>query len=411
MTTSPTYGTKSSRRRTLPMHPVVSANSFRGARQPASNISVLDAGSVTFCTSGRYGLAKAFEISGLKQDDEVLVPAYHCPAMTAALIWLGATPIFYKLHDDLSIDLEDLRSKLSPAVKSLLAVHYFGFMQDLSSVRKLCDEYEIVLIEDCAHCFFGFHEGHNVGAQGDFAIASPMKFFPIYDGGCVVTKQPFEMRRSRRIGLAFELKSLFNILERSYDSGSLPLRWIFAPALLLKRAVWSTLKRHQSSPVCDASSTPAALEGGHGFDSNWRDAPISRASIALIHFVSQQRIVERRRMNYVYILDRVSELHGCHPLYPELPEGCVPYVFPVVVHEDADRVHMQLRTSGVPLLRWEDANVTECAVSQRYSRRLFMLPCHQELDFRELDWIVENLAAALSQWEQPTQGLKQAIHS
>jgi hypothetical protein len=76
-------------------------------------------------------------------------------------------------------------------------VHYFGFHQRLELAQDLCKEEGIVLIEDCAHCFYGDDRGTPIGSRGD--CAAPLKFF-----------------RLRRRVLGFEERS---ILERSPNEG------------------------------------------------------------------------------------------------------------------------------------------------------------------------------------------------
>ena len=89
------------------------------------------------------------------KNDKVLLPAYHCIAMVEPVVWSNATPVFYKINADTSVDLDDIRTRLDSSTKLLLITHYFGFPQDLSKLRIFCDEHHILMLEDCAHAFFG----------------------------------------------------------------------------------------------------------------------------------------------------------------------------------------------------------------------------------------------------------------
>ena len=136
----------------IPTLPILSLQSFavpQGEHVP----SVLDFPLVKFVTSGRVAIALALQQMKIGKDDKVLLPAYHCGAMVEPIIWVGATPVFYKIHRDTSVDLEDVRSRLDSSTKLLLVAHYFGFPQAMAKIRNFCDEHRIFLLEDCAHSF------------------------------------------------------------------------------------------------------------------------------------------------------------------------------------------------------------------------------------------------------------------
>jgi dTDP-4-amino-4,6-dideoxygalactose transaminase len=147
--------------------------------------SVLDAGNVRFVTSGRIAIGLALREMDLKSGDSVLVPAWHSPSMIPPVLWRGARPVFYRLRPDTSVDLADVVGKLDSSTRVLMVTHYFGFPQpEMSTIRAFCDARGIKLLEDCAHCLIGEHQGRPVGAWGDYAVASSMKFLPIYATLC-----------------------------------------------------------------------------------------------------------------------------------------------------------------------------------------------------------------------------------
>jgi len=69
-------------------------------------------------------------------------------------------------------------------------------------------------------------------------------------------------------------------------------------------------------------------------------------------------------------------------------------VFPLVV-TPVDEVFRELKTAGVPILRWEDIDQSVCHVSSRYSRELLQFPCHQDVSDEELTWMIERIRSAL----------------
>ena len=99
--------------------------------------------------AGRYAIAFALMAAGVKRNERVLLPAYHCGSMVEPAVWLGADVEFYRLENDLSLDREHLEGLLQRGAKAVVATRYFGFPLGMDGVRELCDRYGAVLVEDC----------------------------------------------------------------------------------------------------------------------------------------------------------------------------------------------------------------------------------------------------------------------
>jgi dTDP-4-amino-4,6-dideoxygalactose transaminase len=144
-----------------------------------------------FTKSGRVGFSHILKCLFSNSKDKILMPAY-----------IGETdkegsgvfdPIrdnkvlyeFYSMNRDLSINMEDLRPKvISNKYKSLLVIHYFGFVQNnMEELCSLCKENGVILIEDCAHSFSSSYKGRNIGEWGDLSFFSIHKIIATKDGG------------------------------------------------------------------------------------------------------------------------------------------------------------------------------------------------------------------------------------
>lgn len=382
--------------RRVPANPVLSFNFCRGGNS-GSIFSIMDAGNSIWLTSGRDAIAIALKQIGVDPDcHRVLLPAYNCRSMVEAVEWSGAEPLLYRLSPDLSLDLDDVRSKIQGGVKAIIVVHYFGFPQKLGELRKVCDDSGVQLIEDCAHAFYGVFDGAPPGAVGDYAIASLMKFFPIYDGGSLVSKR-HALSDSSLVsgGLRFELKALFNIFERAIHYSRLrPFDRLFSPLFRFKDFVWRRIKEENETWET-ASSGPTAADYGGGFDPLWLNVRISWISKFILHRSSVTRCTEGRRENFQFLSQAFDNVPGCRALFRDLPDGVVPYVFPLYV-DDPDRVFPLLKMQGVPLFRWEDIQAGVCDTSSLYSLHLFQIPCHEDIRVEELRWIRDTVINALS---------------
>lgn len=379
----------------VPKQPVLSWASFSGY-EGEHVASILDVGQAVLVTSGRIAIAIALQQSGLGQGDKVLLPAYHCTSMVEPVIWVGATPLFYRITEDLQADLEDVEAKLDKSAKALLITHYFGFHQDLAKLREFCDARGIFLIEDCAHAFFGEFRGAPLGSYGDYAISSLMKFFPVYDGGCIVSSRhdlshvPLESA-----GFGFEVKAALDVIETAFQYERLKaLKVLVRAPLMLKDLAWRKVKAAALSGKQNKLA-PSSSDGGSGFEPAWLNKRMSAFSRLLVSSTSKAGNVEKRRENYLALLQALNGLHGARPLFPTLPKGVVPYVFPLVVGEP-ERVFPLLKAEGVPVIRfgeflWEGVDESVCPVSADLSRRVFQFPCHQELTTQELNWMITKI--------------------
>lgn len=382
----------------IPLAPVLSAASFLHQNHPPVR-AITDAGTVRLVTSGRVAIALALREMGVVEGDAVLVPAYHCGSMIEPVIWAGATPVFYRVHSDTTVNLQDLAARLTPRTKVLMATNYFGFPQPLELLRQFCDQHGLLLLEDCAHSFLGEYRGRPLGAWGDYAIASSMKFFPIYEGGCLVSPR---LRRDavplRSAGMGFEAKAAINALEDSCAHSRLgPLRLLLAPPMALKSWLWRQIKAR--NPARAHPLAPGSSDGGFSFDPAWLDKRSSLFSRLMLRLVSRRRMGALRRRHYLRLQRELAGLPGCRPLHPQLPDGAYPWVFPLWV-EQPQQAFIALKQAAVPVLRfgeylWPGVTAQVCPNSVALSRHVLQFPCHQELNATELDWMITRIRAVL----------------
>jgi dTDP-4-amino-4,6-dideoxygalactose transaminase len=384
----------------VPLVPVLSGASFRavrGQRLP----SVLDAPHVRLVTSGRIALALALREIGVREGDSVLLPAYHSLSMVPPVLWLKAAPRFYRVDAGARANLADIAALCDASVKALVATHYFGFPQDLAALRALCDARGIALVEDCAHAFFGEHAGKPLGSHGDYAIASSMKFFPMYEGGALVSaRHALDKVALHSAGKGFEAKVALNTLEHSFRYGRLPaIKALLALPMRAKDLLWRRIKARRPAAAASALA-PGSSDSDFSFDPRWLDKRSSLFARLLLERVSSSRIVALRRRNYLRLQQALTGLPGCRPLHAALPDGVCPWLFPLLV-DDAETVFARVRALAVPVVRfadtlWPGVDAARCPDSVRLSRHVLAFPCHQELNEQEFDWMRARLVEVLT---------------
>lgn len=328
----------------------------------------------------------------------VLLPAYHCPSMVIPVVWRGAKPVFYKVNGDTSVDLEDVESKLTKTTRVLVVPHFFGFPQDATRIREFCDQHRLIYLEDCAHAFFGSHADRPLGSFGDYAIASPWKFFPTFDGGILISgRLNMDDVHLNSPGAYFHLKAALNALEYSFEYDRLStLKGLMALPLRAKAYLWRKMKDTQSGAI--SSHTFPVDSDFPLFDPDWVYKGMSLPTRLALAIAPLNWIAAARRLNYRRLDDALRGLRGCRALFSSLPNEVVPQVFPLLV-DDPLRVFPRLKHAGVPIIRfgeflWPGVDDKTCAQSVDLSRRVFQFPCHQDLRPEELDWMIGAIRSA-----------------
>lgn len=141
--------------------------------------------------SARVAFKYILKAIGFKSNELILLPSYigitdrEGSGVFDPISSLEIKYDFYKLRKNLSIDMTDFQRKIKRKnVRAILIIHYFGFYQcDLSLIKTICHENNILFIEDCAHAYTSFFKKIQLGTYGDFSFFSVHKFLPTKDGG------------------------------------------------------------------------------------------------------------------------------------------------------------------------------------------------------------------------------------
>jgi dTDP-4-amino-4,6-dideoxygalactose transaminase len=116
------------------------------------------------------------------------VPSYHQGVEIDTLLAAGYQVRYYRVTEQLCVNLEDVEQRVDDTVSALYVIHYFGFAQPLDPIRRFCDAHRLQLIEDCALSLFSRANGTWLGSVGDLALYSVYKTLPLPHGGFLLTK-------------------------------------------------------------------------------------------------------------------------------------------------------------------------------------------------------------------------------
>ncbi len=145
------------------------------------------------CTSGGYALHLAMRSAGLKPGDKVLANAYTLAPVPGAIHAAGGIPVLIEIDAGYHIDLDDLRAKAEASgARFLMLSHMRGHIGDMAAIVAICDEFDITLIEDCAHTMGARWDGVRSGNFGRVACFSAQTYKHINsgEGGLLTTDDP-----------------------------------------------------------------------------------------------------------------------------------------------------------------------------------------------------------------------------
>jgi perosamine synthetase len=167
--------------------------------------------------SGRHALWQYLVELDLPAGAEVLVGAYNYYVIVRILIQLGLRPVFVDIEaDTLGMDPEDLRRKISPASRLVLATHMFGIPADVARIADVCREHGLLLFEDCAHAVGTMAGGCHVGRFGDAALFSfgPFKSVTCFGGGMLAAEPAYDVKLSAaaRVPVLARMRTAMNML-------------------------------------------------------------------------------------------------------------------------------------------------------------------------------------------------------
>ncbi|MGE5863373.1 MAG: DegT/DnrJ/EryC1/StrS family aminotransferase [Nitrososphaerales archaeon] len=140
--------------------------------------------------SGTAALHASLLALDIKADDEVLLPSFTFVATANSVVASGAKPVFVDINTkDYTIDLHDLKRKISKKSKVILPVHLYGHPSDLCELNEIANQYSLYLIEDACQSLGSIYKNKQTGTFGTMGCFSMYagKVVTAGEGGAIVT--------------------------------------------------------------------------------------------------------------------------------------------------------------------------------------------------------------------------------
>lgn len=152
-------------------------------------------------SSGTAALHAALTLAGVQPGDEVITTPMTAEPTNTSILYCGAKVVWADVDPASgNIDPASIRQNITAKTKAIVVVHYAGYPVRLAEVRAIADEFDISLIEDCAHALGATYEGKSIGTVGDFGIFSfqAIKHMTTVDGGVLTIADPELMTAAKK---------------------------------------------------------------------------------------------------------------------------------------------------------------------------------------------------------------------
>lgn len=348
----------------------------------------------------RAAIRYACDLMKIRQGNGILFPSYYNGSELDALISTGAEISIYRVDDRGKIDINDLQQRINPNIKLVYITHYFGFIQPMTEVKRICKDYGLFLIEDCVLSLFSQDmQGTRIGSESDIAIYNFNKSLPVPDGGAAVINNtgllhhdPF-MTRTTLWQIRRELVGLMK---------PFILRTISISEIMFN-VIWKLLRKDYVSDnnnTDDTNNLPA-MSHTYYYDEYLSLRSISFISRIMLRHFSYKDIILKRRANYLQYLNALQNVNGIEILYKELPVGVCPLYFPIII-KHSRLISYKLRNQSIYSIQWwsgfhKDFPITNFPEARRLKRNLLVLPVHQQLNENQIDYIIQQFKQILNE--------------
>lgn len=254
--------------------------------------------------SGTAALHVALLAVGVQSGDEVLVPPLTYVSTANAVIHANAVPHFVECEPvTLGVDPEKLERYLARVLRAgaegatnratgrrvaaLLVVHVLGHPVALEPLARLCERFDLRLVEDAAQALGSEYQGQAIGCLGDLGVISlnGNKMVTAGGGGAVISRDRLLARRVRHlVSLARTEGSPYEWDAVGFNYRLPALNAALGAAQLERLPDLVTAKRHQAGryrSALEGSRSARFVDEPPGCRSNfWIDAALLAPEIA-----------------------------------------------------------------------------------------------------------------------------------
>ena len=168
--------------------------------------------------SGTSALHISCILMNVKENDEVLVPAFTFVATANAIKYCGAIPHFIDIEENhFGVNVNKLdnylkeisikkgnfcfNKKTGRKIKAIMPVHVFGHFMKINELIKLAKKYNLSIIEDAAEAIGSYYKNKHAGTFGHIGVLSfnGNKTITCGAGGVILTNNKKVAQKARHL--------------------------------------------------------------------------------------------------------------------------------------------------------------------------------------------------------------------
>ena len=164
------------------------------------------AGYAAAVTSGTAAIHLALRLLNVERGDEIFCSTLTFIASANPIVYQGAKPVFidsdrtsWNMNPDLLQEALQKRAKIGKLPKAVMLVHLYGQCADIDPIVKICQRYNVPLIEDAAEALGASYKDRCPGTFGTIGIYSfnGNKIITTSGGGMLVSDDKELVEKAR----------------------------------------------------------------------------------------------------------------------------------------------------------------------------------------------------------------------
>lgn len=339
---------------------------------------------------GFYDVMRWLQEARPKKSPNIVMPVYIPAKLYRYVLAAGFQPVFYDVDLNCGFEPDEVADLIDEQTQAVFVIHYFGVPAPVHQLKELTEERGVFLIEDCVHTLHSRIDGDDLGTIGDCAIFSTRKMLQLPSGGFLVMNRSVNHRNSFSPSHTKKVRSIYTAF--------------YLAASRFKYGYYRLTKGLDPLGLAWMPGT-----GYIDFKEEQYVTPKEMSSLAkqYLKTVNLDKVIQKRRFNYNYLLSGIDKISFLKPVYPQkfhtdiktpngsrlqLIDGITPYSFPVLTPPGTrETLRRLLCDAGIGCgAGWPETPFyhVEFNNTKLLSDRLLELPVHQGINKYQLDRMI-----------------------
>ncbi|MBC5786685.1 hypothetical protein [Clostridium facile] len=298
----------------------------------------------------------------------IAIPDYVCHTVTDSLKRSGLSYVRYHIQKGLRYDISEIEKLTKDGIQCIYIVHYFGkkLPKDILKQLNNLKIQGITIIEDITLSLLS-NDKDGIGF-GDYVIGSLRKWFPIPDGGILLTSKEHELP----------------IIPHA--SGVSKYAYYYLIAQQWKRQYVTNGYKNKENKRIFLDYYSKAMKD---LFEDYTIRPITEISKRYLEQCDFIQIAKQRAKNYDILYSRLSTI-PCLNLLVERNKNYVPLGM-VILSDNRDKLLMYLIQNGIYCnVHWRLGEEVS-GYCRELSRRAITIPCDQRYNAKEMNYIADKI--------------------